>query len=202
MSGLPPSERKVLALARRLRVLRIRDLTARGLHPELARRLLAKGLLTRESRGTYMARDATFSENIAFAQVLKRAPRGVICLLSALRYHEIGTQLPFQVWLALERGNARPRIEYPPIRVVWSSGAAFREGIRVHRIDGVRVPIYDPAKTVVDCFRFRNKVGLDVALEALRECLRDRRATVDELMRVAIVCRVWSVMRPYLEAIV
>lgn len=202
MPGLSPAEGKVLALARKLKVLRIKDLTARGLHPELARRLLAKGLLVRRARGIYMAHDADYSENVAFAQVLKWVPRGVICLLSALRFHEIGTQLPFQVWLALERGSARPRLDYPPLRVVWSSGQAFREGIEIHRIDGVAVRIYCPAKTVADCFRYRNKVGLDVAMEALRDCLRDRKATVDELTAFARVCRVWTVMRPYLEAMV
>jgi predicted transcriptional regulator of viral defense system len=201
MTNLSASERKVLSLARKLKVVRIKDLTERGIHPEHARRLCAKGLLVRRGRGIYMAHDADFSEHIGYAQVFKWVPHGVICLLSALAFHEIGTQLPFEVWLALERGRARPRLEYPPLRVMWFSGAAFHEGVETHPIDRIRVKIYNPAKTVADCFRYRNKVGLDVALEALRECLHDRKATVDELVHFAKVCRVWSVMRPYLEAL-
>jgi predicted transcriptional regulator of viral defense system len=201
MANLSASERKVLSIARKLKVVRIKDLTERGIHPEHARRLCAKGLLVRRGRGIYMARDADFSEHIGFAEVFKWVPHGVVCLLSALRFHEIGTQLPFEVWLALERGRARPRLEYPPLRVMWFSEAAFREGVQTHVIDGIRVRIYDPAKTVADCFRYRNKVGLDVALEALRECLHDHKATVDQLVHFAKVCRVWTVMRPYLEAL-
>ena len=201
MADLSATERKVLSLARKLKVLRIKDLAERGIHPEHARRLYARGLLVRRGRGIYMAHDTEFSEHIGYAQVFKWVPHGVVCLLSALHFHEIGTQLPFQVWLALERGRARPRMEYPPLRVLWFSGASFREGVQTHVIDGVQVRIYNPAKTVADCFRYRNKVGLDVAIEALRECLHDRKATVDELVHFAKVCRVWSVLRPYMEAL-
>jgi predicted transcriptional regulator of viral defense system len=202
MKNLSTTEHEVLTIARDLTVLRIKDLTERGIHPEHARRLCAKGLLLRFGRGIYMPVDTDFSENVSLAQVFKWVPRGVVCLLSALRFHEIGTQLPFEVWLALERGCARPRLGSPRLRVVWFSGAAFREGVETHLIDGVQVRIYNPAKTIADCFKFRNKVGLDVALEALRECLRDRKATVTELTRYAKTCRVWNVMRPYVEAMV
>ncbi|MEO7207231.1 MAG: transcriptional regulator [Steroidobacteraceae bacterium] len=147
-----------------------------------------------------MLPQAELSENLGLALVSAAVPRSTICLVSALRFHDIGAQAPHQVWIAVEQGAARPRLDYPPIRVTIVSGAAFSFGVERHQIDGVSVRVYSPAKTVADCFKFRNKIGLDVAIEALREALRAKRFTRDELWVAAKICRVTKVMRPYIEA--
>lgn len=128
-------------------------------------------------------------------------PKGTICLLSALRFHEIGTQVPHKVWIALDRRAATPRLEQPKIQVVRFSGFALTEGIESHTIAGVHVRIYNPAKTIADCFKYRNKLGLEVALEALKEGLRSRKASMDELWKYAKICRVAKIMQPYMEAL-
>ena len=194
-------ENQVLELAQQ-GLLRVCDLTSRGLHPEYLRRLYQKGLVRREGRGLYIAADAEISVHYGLAQVAKRVSHGVICLLSALSFHEIGTQLPHQVWMAIDRRAARPKMQFPPLRVMRFSGAALTEGIETYQIEGVPVQIFNPAKTVADCFKYRNKIGLDVALEALKECILDRRTTMDDLWHFAKVCRMTNVMRPYMEAIV
>ncbi|MCY3871179.1 MAG: type IV toxin-antitoxin system AbiEi family antitoxin domain-containing protein [Gemmatimonadetes bacterium] len=194
-------ENQVLELAQQ-GLLRVCDLTSRGLHPEYLRRLYQKGLVRREGRGLYIAADAEISVHYGLAQVAKRIPHGVICLLSALSFHEIGTQLPHQVWMAIDRRAAKPKMQFPPLRVMRFSGVALTEGIETYQIEGVPVQIFNPAKTVADCFKYRNKIGLDIALEALKECIRDRRTTMDDLWHFAKVCRMTNVMRPYLEAIV
>ena len=194
-------ENQVLELAQQ-GLLRICDLTSRGLHPEYLRRLYQKGLVRREGRGLYIAADAEISVHYGLAQVAKRVSHGVICLLSALSFHEIGTQLPHQVWMAIDRRAAKPKIQFPPLRVMRFSGAALTEGIETYQIEGVPVQIFNPAKTVADCFKYRNKIGLDIALEALKECILDRRTTMDDLWHFAQVCRMTNVMRPYMEAIV
>ncbi len=194
-------ENQVLELAQQ-GLLRVCDLTSRGLHPEYLRRLYQKGLVRREGRGLYIAADAEISVHYGLAQVAKRVSHGVICLLSALSFHEIGTQLPHKVWMAIDRRAARPKMQFPPLRVMRFSGAALTEGIETYQIEGVPVQIFNPAKTVADCFKYRNKIGLDVALEALKECILDRRTTMDDLWHFAKVCRMTNVMRPYMEAIV
>ena len=131
-----------------------------------------------------------------------RVPHGVVCLLSALRYHELTTQNPAQLWLAIDRKARVPTARDLPLRIVRFSGKARLKGIEEHDIDGVKVPIYNPAKTVADCFKYRRKIGTDVALEALRDCWRSKRCTIDDLWRYAAICRVTNVMRPYLEAVV
>lgn len=194
-------ENQVLELAQQ-GLLRVCDLTSRGLHPEYLRRLYKKGLVRREGRGLYIAANAEISVHYGLAQVAKRIPHGVICLLSALSFHEIGTQLPHQVWIAIDRRAAKPKMQFPPLRVMRFSGTALTEGIETYRIEGVPVQIFNPAKTVADCFKYRNKIGLDIALEALKECIRDRRTTMDDLWHFAQVCRMTNVMRPYMEAMV
>lgn len=193
---------RLLELAREIGVLRVSDLTARGIHPEYLRRLHRKGILRRAGRGLYVLADADVSEHHALAQTAKWVPRGVFCLLTALQFHGIGTQVPFQVWIALDRRAARPRVDYPPLSVVRFSGKALTEGVERHEVEGVPVKVYGPAKTVADCFKYRNKIGLDVALEALRDCRRQRKCTIDELWHYAKTCRVGNVMKPYLEATV
>lgn len=192
---------KILRLARQKGVLRVRDLTKRGIHPEYLRRLCAAGVLQRSGRGLYLLADGDYSANITLVEAARRVPHGVICLLSALHFHEIGTQLPHEVWMMIEKRAARPRVDRPRMRFFRASGEAFTSGVEHRRIDRVEVAIYGVAKTVADCFKYRNKVGLDVALEALRECLRGKRATIDDIWKHARICRVERVMRPYLEAL-
>lgn len=191
---------RILSLARKKGVLRARDLTERGIHPEYLRRLCAANVLQRSGRGMYMLVDGEYSAHIQLVEANRRVPHGVICLISALHFHGIGTQIPHEIWMMIENRAASPRVDYPPMRFFRSSGKAFTYGVELHRIDSTKVAIYDVAKSVVDCFKYRNKVGLEVAIEALRECLRKKRATVDELSQYARTCRVQQVMRPYLEA--
>jgi predicted transcriptional regulator of viral defense system len=149
-----------------------------------------------------MLPDAEVTANHGLAVAAKAIPKSVICLLSALRYHEIGTQSPQEVWIAIDRRAASPRIKYPKLRIMRFSGMALTEGIEEQNVEGVPVKVYNPAKTVADCFKYRNKVGLDVALEALRDVVHNRRCTIDELWKYAKVCRVAKTMRPYMEAVV
>jgi predicted transcriptional regulator of viral defense system len=192
---------RVLALAKRKGILRVKDLQETRIHPEYLRRLYEKGTLVRIGRGLYMPADAQLSANTCLAQTSRRVPHGIICLLSALRFHEIGTANPFEVWIALDQDVRRPQVEYPPLRIVRFSGKALTEGVERHHIESVQVKIYKPAKTVADCFKYRNKIGLDVAIEALRDCLRTKKCTREQLWLYARVCRVTEVMRPYLEAV-
>ena len=137
---------------------------------------------------------------MGLAQVSKRVPHGVICLLSALQFHDIGTQSPFEVWVAIDQKAAEPKIDYPPIRIVRFSGKALSEGIENHQIEGVEVKIYNKAKTIADCFKFRNKIGLDIALEALKDSRQRKLCTNDQIWEYAKLCRVSNIMKPYLEA--
>ena len=195
------TERRVLALAASTGAIRPRDLDQYGIARKYLNLLFHKGFLDRIDRGLYASRDADVSANVGLAQAAKRVPQGVICLLSALRFHDIGTQNPHEVWMAIDAKARRPRVGYPPLRIVRFSGAALTGGIRQHSIEAVTVKVYDPAKTVADCFKYRNKIGLDVALEALRDGLRTGKCTRDQLWQYARVCRVTAVMRPYLEAV-
>ncbi len=197
----PTKEKQVLDLARRAKILRVQDLGERGIHPEHLRRLYQKGQLVRIGRGVYMLPEANISGNFSLAQVAKKVPKGIVCLLSALRFHDIGTQSPSDVWIALDRKTARPRVDNPRLRVMRFSEAAYSAGVETYKIDGVMVRVYCPSKTVADCFKYRNKIGLDVAIEALRECRRSRKCKIDDLWKFAKVCRVANVMRPYLETI-
>lgn len=180
---------------------RARDLEAAGLSRALLQRLVREGLLTRRARGLYMLADAPFTEHDTLAEVSARVPHGVICLLSALHFHGLTTQNPPEVWIAIDHKARPPRTPELPLRVVRFSGQARTAGIDHHMMQGVSVPIYNPAKTVADCFKFRQKIGLDIAIEALRECLHERRATIDKLWHYAEICRVRNVMRPYLESL-
>jgi predicted transcriptional regulator of viral defense system len=191
----------IITMARERGYVRPRDLAWIGVtRPQIAR-LVERGLLERVGYGLYRAPDLPITEHHTLAQVAARAPGTVACLLTALRFHDLTTQAPFEVWLAIERKTARPRLDKLPVRVVYFSGAAFTAGVEEHRVEGVRVRVYCPAKTVADCFKYRHKIGLDVALEALRETWRARRATMDDLWRYATICRVANVMRPYLETL-
>lgn len=190
-----------LQLARQAGILRPRDLEAHGIARTYLRELCDQGLLIRSGRGIYTAADAEVTEHHTLAEVSKRVPHGVVCLASALRFHDLTTQNPWEVWLMIESGSRVPRVDYPPLRIFRSSGEAFLSGIDEHPIEGVSLRVYNLPKTIADCFKYRNKIGLDLALEALRECLRSRRCSRDELHHYARICRVEQVMRPYLEAL-
>ena len=194
-------EQQVLRLARTRKLLRARDLTQRALPTIALTRLVQSGKLERVGRGLYGLPGAPTSEHSSLAEVAARVPKGVVCLLSALRVHEIGTQAPFEVWIAIPQHMAAPRLDRPALRVVRMSDAALADGVERRNFDGVKVPIFSAARTVVDCFRFRNKIGLDVALEALRDGWRQRKFTMDDLWRHATAARAANVMRPYIEAI-
>lgn len=193
---------KALALAGRPQGVTAAEVARTGIHRQVLTRLVAEGELERVVRGLYHRAGYEWSEHHGLVLASAAVPRAVICLFSALQFHGIGTQLPSQVWIALDRRARRPALKYPPLRIVRYTGRALTDGIESHRIEGRRVRIYSAAKTVADCFKYRNKIGLDVALEALREGWRYRRFTMDSLYRHAQVCRVHRVMRPYLEALV
>ena len=193
---------QILKLARSSGIVSSKEVRALGIHHEYLRQMCSRGELVRVGRGMYSLPDADVTAHHGLAQAGKIVPRGVICLISALRFHEIGTQAPHEVWIAIDRRAARPRTTHLRMRIMRFSGQALIEGIDEHIIEGVRVKIYNPAKTVADCFKYRNKIGLDVALEALREAINLRKCTIDELWSYAMVCRVAEVMRPYMEAIV
>ncbi len=198
---MPSHGARVIELARRLGVIRARDLAPLRIPRVYLRRLRERGLLERVTRGLYLPAGAPVTEHHSLAEVAKRVPHGVVCLLSALAFHRLGTQAPFEVWLAIDRSARLPRVDYPPLRVVRMSREARAAGVEEHEIEGVPVRVFGAAKTVADCFKFRNKVGLDVAIEALRDYRRDRRRSLDDVWRFAEVCRVARVMRPYLEAV-
>jgi len=186
--------------AKRLGVFRARDFVMAGYPREYLRRLVAREQVRQISRGLYASTSFQGNEHQTLVEVAKRVPAGVVCLVSALSFHQLGTQLPSEVWLALPIGTSYPHIRDMPVRFCKFSGPTHALGIEEHHLPGGTVRVYSPAKTVVDCFKFRNKIGMDVAIEALSDCLRKRRATVTQLNEFAAACRVAKVMRPYLEA--
>ena len=190
-----------MALAKAKGILRPRDLAAQGIPREILRRLCESGELTRTGRGLYVAETESITENHTLAEVARLVPRGVVCLLSALRFHELTTQSPGEVWLAIPSKARRPKVSATTIRPVHFSGPALTQGVEEHIIEKVPVRIYGAAKTVADCFKARNKIGLDVALEALRDYWRKRKGTMDDLVRFAKICRVARIMQPYLESL-
>lgn len=182
-------------------IFRLKEARGLGLHPEQVRRLVRQGHITRLGRGLYAPAAAEPGEHHTLAEVAKRVPNGIVCLLTALRFHAIGTQHPRDVWLAIDRRAAIPKIDVAPVRIVRVSGAALTSGINRHEIEGVTVRVTNPARTVVDCFKFRNKIGIDVAVEALRDYRRLRKGSVDELWGQAAPLRMTRVIRPYWDAI-
>jgi predicted transcriptional regulator of viral defense system len=195
----PPLEQRILNLAKYQTTIRTRDAIAGGIHPEGLRRLVDRGILLKSGRGMYTYIDAELTEHHSLAVASQRVEHGVICLLSALQFHGIGTQAPFEVWVAIDVHARRPNSDVLSLRPVYMSGLALSAGIETHAIEGTPVRIFNPAKTIVDCFKYRHKIGLDVALEALRESWESRRCSMDELWSYAKICRMTRVMRPYLE---
>ena len=186
---------------RRAGTARSHELVAAGVARSALSRMVAAGILARVSRGLYALPDYQGGEHEALVTVAKRAPGVVFCLLTALRIHDLTTQAPFEVWIAIGNKAHPPRLDYPPLRTMRFADAALAAGVETRKIDGVSVRVTGVAKTVADCFKFRNKIGLDVALEALREARRTRKASADDLWRYARLNRVTNVMRPYLEAV-
>jgi predicted transcriptional regulator of viral defense system len=165
------------------------------------RQAVEHGLIERVARGLYTAKNVNASEHNSLAQVSKLTPHARICLLSALKFHNLTSQNPHEVWIAIGRKERKPAYAIPPIRVVRFSGNAYHEGLEIHSIEGITVQVYSVAKTVVDLFRYRNKIGIDIAIEALREGWRERRFTITEINRLADRCRIKSVMAPFLESL-
>ena len=178
------------------------ELSDAGIHPETLARMLKDQTLTRVARGLYQLADAEITAPHDLAEVAKLVPKGVICLVSALQFHELTLQIPGRVWLAIGSRARKPGFDYPPTRVVRFGPRALSLGVQTHIVDGVSVPIFDPAKTVVDCFRFRQRVGLDVALEGLHNVVRSGKAKPAQIIDYAREIRIWSVLRPYLETVV
>jgi predicted transcriptional regulator of viral defense system len=181
--------------------LRTRDAIRAGIHPRTLYAMKEAGLLERLTRGLYRLAALPRLGNPDLVSVTLRVQNSVICLISALAFHEITTQIPHAVYLALRQGGRPPKLDHPPIRIFWFEGPAFSEGIDTHDIDGVPIRIYNPEKTLADCFKHRNKIGVDVAVEALKLYRKHKPLRADELVRYARICRVEKVMRPYLEAV-
>jgi predicted transcriptional regulator of viral defense system len=192
---------RVLDLVGQKGLLRASDLDAIDAPRVVLTRLTTAGLLEKVERGLYRLPDAQVSEFESLATIATKVPQAVFCLLTALQFHELTTQLPRQLWIAMPRGSHPPRIDYPPLKMVQYTGEAYRAGVEEVVRDGVKLRVYGVAKTVADCFKHRNKIGLDVALEALKDARSRNRASVNEIWRYAKVCRVANVMRPYLESI-
>ena len=198
----PSTEKKVLDFVRKGGILRPQDLQKKGLPSDYLWRLHKQGKLEKVGRGMYAVQGAELSQHQTVVQAALRVPHGVVCLLSALRFHDFTTQSTFEIWMAIDVKARAPKEEIIPLRIVRFSGKALTAGVETHTIEGAAVKVYNPAKTVADCFKYRNKIGLDVAIEALRDCWRKKLATSDELWHYAKVCRVARVMRPYLESVV
>lgn len=200
---MPDMTQRERALARfhATSVLRTRDFTAAGIARETLRRLVQDGAVEQIERGLYRLATHEITEYHTLLEVAARVPQGIICLLSALQFHGLTTQQPFEIWIALDARMRHPQLHALPVRWVHLSGAALTEDIEEHQIEGVTVHVYALAKTITDCFKYRNMIGLDTALESLRDAWRQRRVTMDELWQAAKVDRVTTIMRPYLEAL-
>jgi len=182
-------------------ILRSSEARNLGIHPQTLSRMLDDGRLIKEQRGLYRLSEIQPSGDPDLIHIAKLVPRGIICLISALRFHELTTQIPRAIWLAIRQDMKKPKFTHPPIEVIWLSGDAYTSGIETHEMDGIEVSIYNPEKTVADCFKFRNKIGLEIAIEALQEYLRQPNRDLDLLLHYARIDRVRNVIEPYLRAL-
>jgi predicted transcriptional regulator of viral defense system len=189
----------LLLFIKHAKIFRSRDAVKNGFTRSEIVALLAAGKIERLSRGLYRISGAPVLANQSYAEFAARCPNAVVCLLSALQFHNITTQLPREIWCAIKGATRAPNITYPKLRIVRFVGKAFSEGIEVHEINGIPIKVYSIAKTVADLFRFRNKTGLDIAMEALRDTIRTKKATRDEIWKMAQLREVSKVMRPYME---
>lgn len=200
---MPPTQSNhILELALRQRLLSAADVRAHGWSPQLLIKLEQSGKLKRITRGLYSLPDGPITEHQSLIEICRRVPKAVVCLLSALQFHEIGTQLPFEVWIALPEATQTPALDNPAVRIARLRGEAYSEGIETLVEHGSTIRVYSVAKTITDCFKFRHKVGLDVALEALKDAWRQRKIDMDQVTHFARINRVDKVMQPYLEAVV
>jgi predicted transcriptional regulator of viral defense system len=197
----PTHTDRLLRLAAERQIVRTRDARALGIPSNYLGRLVHKGLLKKVRRGIYASPTFSETENATLVEAASQLPKGVVCLLSALRFHDFTTQSPRNVWMAIGQKSWAPKNSSISIRLVRMSGQSLHFGIREHKIGGTMVRVFSPAKTVADCFKFRNKIGLDVAIEALRGSRRRKKASMDELWAAAKACRVANVMRPYMESL-
>ncbi len=194
-------KQRLLSLVTEKGILRSCDLKGTGIPRVYLTRLLATGQLERIGRGLYHLSDITLTEHESLAFIARKTPLAVFCLLTALQFHELTTQLPHQIWIAIPKSRKAPKIDYPPIKIIQYSGEAYSKGIEVHEYNKVKLKIYGIAKTIADCFKHRNKIGLDVALEALKDAWSHKKVGIDELWHYAKICRVANIMRPYLEVL-
>lgn len=192
---------QTLELARQQGIVRPKDLQQAGIPRVVLTRLAASGALVKSGRGLYQLRDASFSEHEGLCQLAMRVPQAVFCLITALQIHELTTQIPREIWIAMPRGSHTPRLDYPPLRMIQFTGDAYSEGIEIIQRDQINLRVYSVAKTMVDCFKHRNKIGLDVALEALKEAQAQNKLAMDEIWHHAKIARVANIMRPYLESL-
>lgn len=193
-------EKQILKILTKIGTLRSRELKKMGIPRVALTRMVRAGLIERVGHGLYRKTNEFLSENEELVNIALRAPKAVFCLLSALQFHGLTTQLPRAIWIAIPQGYRPPKMDFPSIRFVRLSGRTYSQGIETVVCDQVPLKIYSPAKTVVDCFKFRNKIGLDVALEALSDVLKKKKATMDEIYRFSKIERVHKIMQPYLEA--
>ncbi len=192
---------RLLDLATKKQILRAKDVFALGMPRNYLPRLVRKGVLKKIGRGLYASNSFPASEHLSLIEAACKVPKGIVCLLSALQFHKFTTQSPHQVWMAIDVKAWSPRITSPPMRLMRMSGSALDFGVKEYAVRGGKLKVYTPAKTVADCFKFRNKIGMDIALDALRESRRLKKASMDELWAGAKVCRVANIMRPYLESL-
>jgi predicted transcriptional regulator of viral defense system len=192
----------LLGLVKRKGVIKSSDLLKFDIPRTYLSRLVKSGVLKKASRGIYVPLNGDVTEHQSTLEACTRVPHGIVCLLSALQFHGLTTEIPHQVWLGISPKARLPKADYPPIRFVRFSGPALTAGVTEHLIHGVKFKITTSARTVVDCFKYRNKIGLSVALEALRDCLRKHKATVNEIHQISKIRHMENVMRPYMEAIV
>ncbi|MCW8451804.1 type IV toxin-antitoxin system AbiEi family antitoxin domain-containing protein [Legionella quinlivanii] len=194
-------KQKVLQMASKTGVVRMSDLTKQGITRATVSRLVNENKLEKLAPGLYCLSGTELSEKESLVIVASRVPQAVFCLLTALQIYDLTTQLPRKVWISMPKGSHVPKMDYPPLKMVQYSDEAFSEGIEIIESDNIKLRVYNLAKTIADCFKHRNKIGLDVAIEALKEAYSKNKVTVDELWHYAKICRVANVMRPYIEAI-
>ena len=192
---------KLLRLAAERQIVRTKDASDLGIPRNYLGRLVRKGILEMVRRGLYTSPHFSGTEYVTLIEATYQLPRDIVCLLSALRFHNFTTQSPHEVWLAIGQKDWAPKISAPPIRLIRMSGPALQFGVREHKVSGAVLHVFSPAKKVADCFKFRNKIGVDVAIEALKDCSRMKKATMDDLWTATRICRVANVMRPYLESL-
>lgn len=194
-------KQKVLLMASKTGIVRMSDLTKKGITRATISRLVSESKLEKLAPGLYCLPGTEFSEKESLVIIAKRVPQAVFCLLTALQIHDLTTQLPRKVWIAMPKGSHTPKMNYPPLKMVQYSDEAFSEGVEIIESDNINLRVYNVAKTIADCFKHRNKIGLDVAMEVLKEAYVKNKVSVDELWHYAKICRVANVMRPYIEAI-